>query len=79
MGVIEIYIYEEYMGDLYTSNELLDYDVLYWKQHGESDSLIGYAETKEEAWNLLKNNTDGWDYDYIWNFINENFDDDMEE
>lgn len=66
------------MGSLYTSYELLDYDDLYCEQCGDSDLLIGCAETREEAWNLLKDDTDingsgGWNYDYVLNFINENF------
>ena len=78
--VIKIYIYEGHMGSLYTSDELLDYDDLYCEHCGDSDWLVGYAETKEDAWALLKDDTDingsgGWDYDYVWNFINGNFGD----
>lgn len=45
---------------------------------GDSDWLIDFAETKEEAWDFLKDNTDingcgGWDYDYVKDFIEENF------
>ena len=41
---------------------------------GDSDFLLGYAETKEEAWNLLKDNTDinssgGWNYEYVQEFL----------
>lgn len=66
------------MGGLYTSDDLLGYDELYCEQCGDSDWLIGYAETKEEAWRLLKDDTDingfgGWDYNYVLNFINVNF------
>ena len=46
-----MYIYEGHMGGLYTSDEPLDYEDLYCDQCGDSDWLIGYAETKEEAWN----------------------------
>ena len=46
------------MGSLYTSDELLDYDDLYCEQCGDSDWLVGYAETKEDAWALLKDDTD---------------------
>lgn len=78
--MIKIYIYEGHMGNLYTSDEPLDYDELYCEQCGDSDWLLGYAETKEEAWELLKDETNingsgGWDYDYVLNFINENFED----
>lgn len=44
-----MYIYESHMGGLYTSDEPLDYEYLYCEECGDSDSLIGYADTKEEA------------------------------
>ena len=73
-----MYIYESHLGGLYTSDEYLDYDDLYCEQCGDSDWLIGYAATKEKAWELLKDDTDingsgGWDYDYIKEFINANW------
>ena len=73
-----MYIYESHLGSLYTSIYELDYDELYCEQCGDSDWLIGYAITKEEAWDLLKNDVDingsgGWDYDYVQNFININW------
>ena len=46
------------MGGLYTSDESLDYEDLYCEECGDSDSLIGYAETREKAWDLLKDDTD---------------------
>ena len=74
-----MYIYESHMGGLYTSDEPLDYEDLYCEECGDSDQLIGYAETKEDTWNLFKDDTDidgfgGWDYDYVQEFINENWD-----
>ena len=75
-----MYIYESHMGGLYTSEEPLDYEDLYCEECGDSDSLLGYAETREGAWNLFKDDTDidgssgGWDYNYIQEFINENWD-----
>ena len=74
-----MYIYESHMGGLYTSDEPLDYEDLYCEECGDSDSLLGYAETREDVWNLLKDDTDtdgsgGWDYDYVQKFINENWD-----
>ena len=73
-----MYIYESHMGGLYTSDEPLDYEDLYCEECGDSDWLIGYAETKEEAWNLFTDETDidgsgGWDYGYIQEFINGNW------
>lgn len=74
-----MYIYEGHLGSLYTSDDSLDYEDLYCEECGDSDWLIGYAETREEAWNLLKSDTDidgsgGLDYDYVQKFINENWD-----
>ena len=62
------------MGGLYTSSEELDWDRLYCETCGDYDWLIGEADTKEEAWELLKDDTDingsgGWDYNYIQNFL----------
>lgn len=66
------------MGSLYTSDEKLGYEDTYCETCGDSDWLIGYANTREEAWNLLKSDTDidgsgGWNYEYIQAFLNENF------
>lgn len=74
-----MYIYEGHLGHLYTSNDILDYEDLYCEECGDSDSLIGYAETREEAWNMLKGDTDidgsgGWDYNYVQEFINKTWD-----
>ena len=73
-----MYIYESHMGGLYTSDDPLDYEDLYCEECGDSDQLIGYAETREDARNLFKDDTDidgsgGWDYDYIQEFINRNW------
>lgn len=56
-----MYIYEGHMGHLYTSNEELDYEDLYCEQCGDHDWLIGQANTREEAWNLLKEDVDTFD------------------
>ena len=99
-----MYIYEGHLGSLYTSYDELDYKDLYCEQCGDSDWLIGYAATREEAWELLKDSTctfdnslcdncshaadddycnnecdnwlhsGGWDYDYVQEFINSNWD-----
>ena len=74
-----MYIYEGHMGSLYVSTYYLDFEDLYCEQCGDSDCFIGCAETKKEAWDLLKNSTDingsgGWDYDYVQEFINLNWD-----
>lgn len=70
-----MYIYQEHLGGLYTSDEYLDCDDLYCEQCGDSDWLIGYATTRAEAWELLRDDTNingsgGWDYNYVQKFIN---------
>ena len=69
-----MYIYESHMGGLYVSDDVLDYEQTYCETCGDSDFLLGYAETKEEAWNLLKDDTNingsgGWNYDYVQEFL----------
>lgn len=73
-----MYIYEGHMGGLYVSNEPLDYEQIYCETCGDRDLLIGYVSNREEAWNLLKDDTNingsgGWDYEYIQEFLDENF------
>ena len=74
-----MYVYEGHMGSLYISDEVLDYEDLHCDQCGDSDWLVGYADTREEAWELLKSDVDidgsgGWNYNYVWEFINNNWD-----
>jgi hypothetical protein len=74
-----MYIYEGHTGYLFTSEDELDYDQRYCEQCGDFDWEIGYATTRAEAWKLLEDETDingsgGWDYDYVQEFINENWD-----
>lgn len=69
-----MYIYESHMGGLFVSDEILDYKQTYCETCGDFDYLIGYAETREEAWELLKDYTDvdgsgGWDYEYVQEFL----------
>ena len=69
-----MYIYQSHMGGLFVSDEILDYEQTYCEECGDSDYLIGYAETKEEACNLLKDDTDingsgGWNYEYVQEFL----------
>lgn len=77
-----MYIYEGHMGSLFASLWELEPDECYCETCGDSDQLIGYAETREEAWELLKDETDidgsgGWNYEYVQDFL-RNWDD-MEE
>ena len=69
-----MYIYESHMGGLFVSDEILDYKQTYCETCGDSDFLLGYAKTREDAWNLLKDDTDingsgGWNYDYVQEFL----------
>ena len=73
-----MYIYENRLGGLYTADELIDDEQLYCEECGDSDMLVGYAETREAAWELLKDDCDidgsgGWDLEYIQHFLDENF------
>ena len=75
-----MYVYEGHLGSLYISDYELDYDDLHCEQCGDTDWLIGYATNRSEAWNLFKDNVDidgsgGWNYDYVKEFINNNWDD----
>ena len=77
-----MYIYEGHLGSLYTSDRVLDYEETHCEQCGDSDWLVGYAATKSEAWDLLKDVTDingsgGWSYDYVMKFLDENWEDDF--
>lgn len=56
-----MYIYEDHLGGLYTSDRELSYEERHCEQCGDSDWLIGYAATRAEAWELLKNETDTFD------------------
>ncbi|MDB2010660.1 hypothetical protein [[Clostridium] symbiosum] len=73
-----MYIYEGHMGSLYVSDKPLDYEDTYCEICGDSDYLLGQANTREEAWNLLKDDTDiegsgGWDYEYVQEFLQKYF------
>lgn len=73
-----MYIYEGHMGSLFTTDELLSYEECYCETCGDSDWLIGEADTRKEAWELLKDEIDingsgGWDFEYVANFINSNW------
>lgn len=62
-----MYIYENHLGgDLYTSDDLLEYEDLYCEQCGDSDRFVGEADTKEEAYELLK---DDYEEEYLNEFL----------
>lgn len=76
-----MYIYENHLGgNLYTSDYDLDYKDLYCEECGDSDRYVGKANTREEAYNLLKND---YDDEYLSGFlaqwIEEEEDDDDDE
>lgn len=78
-----MFIYENHLGGLYASDDILDIDELYCEECGDSDWLIGEANTRAEAWELLKelvnlNCNGGYDLEYVKNFIQSNFEDDKE-
>lgn len=52
-----MFIYECHMGGFYTSEHKLSFGEIYCEQCGDSDHLIGKANTAEEAWNLFKDDT----------------------
>lgn len=67
-----MYIYESHMGGYYVSDEFLRYEELYCEECGDSDTLIGFAESKEDALEILR--SEGTcDENYIKEFVNTNF------
>ena len=73
-----MYIYDSHLGYFYTTDHKLSYEECYCEYCGDTDWLIGKANTRAEAWDLLKgdvaiNGSGGWDYDYVQEFLNENW------
>ena len=71
--------YNKHLGDLYISPVDLDWEDLFCETCGDSDTFIGYAATKEQAWDLFKDDLDidyfgGWNYEYIKKFIDTYWD-----
>lgn len=67
-----VYIYKGHLGSLYATDEYQE--DTYCEACGDSDWLLGTAYNKEEAWNLIKDDTDingsgGLNYDYVQEFI----------
>jgi hypothetical protein len=72
--VDKIYIYESHLGGLYVDDLVLSNEDLYCEQCGDYNWPIGYATTKAEAWDLLRDHTDidgsgGYNPEYIQEFI----------
>ena len=53
------YIYQSHMGGLYTTDEPQDWEDMYCETCGDSDTELGKAETIQEAWALLEDETEG--------------------
>lgn len=51
-----MYIYESHMGGLYARSKELSFEERYCETCGDSDTLIGVADSADEAWALLKPN-----------------------
>lgn len=70
---IPIYIYAShlYYGEIYLSDERLDYDVLYCEQCSDSDWEVGVANSYEEALNIIK--------EYYMLEQEDNIDEDLDE
>ena len=69
------YIYENHMGGLFTYNRELSYEECYCETCGDSDWLIGEADTREEVLELLRDEDGSIPYtdEYMQEFLNENF------
>lgn len=69
-----VYIYQSHMGGFYSSLEAIDYADLYCETCGDADDYIGKANSRADAWKLLKVYTDiddsgGYDLEYVLTFI----------
>ena len=61
-----LYLYENHLGGLYTTTDLLDFDSLYCEQCGDSDSCLGSFSTLAEFWKLISENECIFDLQYIY-------------
>ena len=70
-----MYIYENHMGGLFTSDRELSYEECYCETCGDSGWLIGEADTREEVLELLRDEDGYIPYtdEYMQEFLNENF------
>lgn len=65
------YLYEGHMGNLFISDDYLDYEELYCETCGDSDQLLGEFETIEDFWNLIEDKCDingsgGYSLQYVY-------------
>lgn len=75
-----MYIYENHTGGLFASGRELSYEECYCETCGDSDWLIGEADTREEVLELLRDEDGFIPYtdEYMQEFLNENFGDGVE-
>lgn len=66
-----MYIYESHLGGLYATDEERSKESLYCEICGDWDWFYGQAATREEAWDLLKDDRCLCDPDYIQKFLSE--------
>lgn len=77
-----VYIYESHKGGLFYEEDSLGYEDTYCETCGDSDYCLGFVCSKEEAWELLEDETDreivengetyntgGYDRSYVEEFI----------
>ena len=70
----EQFIYENHLGGFYTSSTEYDYDMLYCDSCGDSDTFLGVARNRAEAWKIM-NQFKGKYYtiEFLREFVKENF------
>jgi len=67
-----MYIYVSCVGNLFTTKEKLSFEDMYCEQCGDSDQLLGKANTKEEFLKLI--DKEEWNEEYIQSFVKTHFD-----
>lgn len=73
------YFYIHHLGGFSIYDELLDDDLLYCEQCGDSDYIFGSFETIQEFWRLFKDEVDiggsgGYSLNYVYPIIVKAFD-----
>lgn len=62
-----LYLYENHLGGLYTSDEKYDFDYLYCETCGDSDTYLGEFKTIKEFWDLVKDEC--FDIHYLFAYM----------
>lgn len=67
------YIYTSHLDGFYCANEELSMDMLYCETCGDCDMFLGTAESREEAYETIKNSPFGYCYaeEAIEEFLDE--------